>query len=153
MANEQNLKPFTGTDDPRRQNGRPKGIPNRKTILDYFLFEFNPENVLSGRRPSWWESVSPRNIYEAATLAMGIQAMSGDTKAYNALNRALGIDIHAGGTLDVVHIFKPEKLSVDDFNAAGSHLLAKTHEIVEGEVIDGGMESTARTTDVSITNP
>jgi hypothetical protein len=33
MANEQNLKPFTGADDPRRMNGRPKGTKNLATII------------------------------------------------------------------------------------------------------------------------
>lgn len=33
MANEQNLKPFTGVDDPRRQNGRSKGSKNLATIV------------------------------------------------------------------------------------------------------------------------
>src|SRR5690554_3544401 len=33
MANEQNLKPFIGVDDPRRQNGRPRGAKNLATIV------------------------------------------------------------------------------------------------------------------------
>lgn len=32
MANEQNLKPFTGADDPRRVNGPPKGTVHIKTL-------------------------------------------------------------------------------------------------------------------------
>jgi hypothetical protein len=153
MANDQNLIPFQPGNTASVGHGHPRGTPNRSTILNYFLFEFDPDNLVPDRRPAWWDKVKPKTIYEAATLAMGIQAMGGDTKAYNALNRALGIDIHAGGTVDVVHIFKPEKLSVDDFNAAGADLLAKTHEVVEGEVIDGAVESPAGTADISITNP
>jgi hypothetical protein len=56
----------------------------------------------------------------------------------------------------VVHIFKPEKLSIEDFNAQGNiqrELTRKIVEAEEGEVIDGGMESPTGATNVSITNP
>ena len=33
MANNENLVPFTGADDPRRMNGRPKGSKNLATIV------------------------------------------------------------------------------------------------------------------------
>jgi len=37
MANEQNLKPFTGADDPRRANGPPKGTKHISTWIQEML--------------------------------------------------------------------------------------------------------------------
>lgn len=37
MANEQNLKPFTGVDDPRRMNGKPKGTIHLSTHIQNAL--------------------------------------------------------------------------------------------------------------------
>lgn len=37
MANEQNLKPFTGADDPRRMNGKPKGTIHLSTHIQNML--------------------------------------------------------------------------------------------------------------------
>ena len=37
MANEQNLIPFTGADDPRRMNGKPKGTKHLSTHIQEML--------------------------------------------------------------------------------------------------------------------
>lgn len=75
----------------RNPNGRPKGIPNRKDILNYLLFEsdVNEMGVITNK-PSWWDKVKPRTLFETMTLAQAIKATSGDTQAYSALNKALG---------------------------------------------------------------
>jgi len=97
--NLQNLKPWEKGQSGNLA-GRPKGIPNRKEILDYFLFEadINDMGVINNP-PEWFDKVKPKKMYEVMTIAMGTKAMSGDEKAFNALNKALGeqVDITTGG--------------------------------------------------------
>ncbi len=122
----------------RNPNGRPKGVPNRKTILNYLLFESNLEDLIEpDKKPKWWDKVKPKNLYEAMTMAMAVQAMSGDTKSFNALNHALGDQILNEQSLSVVHIYKPEKIDdIEAFNAEGARLREHTRRAVESEVID-----------------
>ena len=92
MGNLDNLKPFK----PGRSGnskGRPKGVPNRKTILNYLLFEANLNKLgLIADKPEWFDKVKPRTAYEAMTAAQTIKSIQGDTFAFNSLNRALGED-------------------------------------------------------------
>ncbi len=46
MANEQNLKPFTGADDPRRANGPPKGTKHISTWIQNMLNDEDFETLL-----------------------------------------------------------------------------------------------------------
>lgn len=139
----------------RNPNGRPKGVPNRKTVLNYFLFEADLEGLglnNPNNKPSWWDKAKPRNIYEAMTIAMAVKAMSGDVGSYNAINRALGEYQIQEKDLNVVHIFKPEKLAIDEFNAEGERLRKHTRDMVEGEIVNEPMEGTARASDDSFTS-
>ena len=152
MANEQNLTPVQ-PGQVLNPKGRGKGVPNRKTILNYMLFEANLEDLIEPtQKPSWWDKVKPKNLYEAMTMAMAVQAMAGNTKAFSALNKALGDYQINEENISVVHIFKPEKLSIDDLNAEGDRLRQHNREVIEAEVIDDSVESTARSTDNSITS-
>ena len=47
MANINNLKPFTGASDPRRQNGRKKGSKNLSTIVIELLGEEMDPSILA----------------------------------------------------------------------------------------------------------
>ncbi len=156
MANAQNLTPVQ-PGQVLNPNGRPKGTVNRKTILNWLLFEADIDDlgiVKPGQEfPSWWKKTKPKRLYEAMTLAAAVRAVSGEMDAFNALNRALGLDINAGGQVDVVHIFKPEKLTAEQFNQIGAEQRKITHEVIEAEIIDGSLESPARASDLSITSP
>ena len=80
--------------------GRPKGLISRKTILEYFLFEADIDKLgIVKNKPAWWDDVKPKKIYEVMTIAMAQKAMSGDDRAFNAINRALGenIDLTSAG--------------------------------------------------------
>lgn len=102
MAKEDNLTPFTGADDPHRQNGRPKGVPNRSTILNYLLFEADIDEMgIITNPPSWYEKVKPKNLYQVMTLAMASKAMSGDSKAFAVLNKAMGDKIQIEGDMNI----------------------------------------------------
>ena len=140
MANDQNLIPAQ-PGEVRNPNGRPKGSVNRKTILNWLLFEADLESLdLITKKPGWFDKVKPKTLYETMTIAMAIQAMSGDTKAFNALNRALGEYQINEENINVVHIYKPEKLDVESFNEAGARLREHTRNVVEGELVDAGIE-------------
>lgn len=79
--------------------GRIKGTMNRKTILHYLLFEADIDGMgIVKNKPSWWDKVGPKTLYEAMTVAMGVKALSGDERAFSALNKALGdrVDLTSG---------------------------------------------------------
>lgn len=154
MANEQNLTPVQ-PGQVLNPNGRPKGSPNRKTILNFLLFEADLETlgIEPTNKPAWWDKVKPKNLYEAMTMAMAINAMSGDNKAFNSLNRALGEYQIAEQNLNVVHIFKPEKSqSIVSFNEEGDALRKHNQDMLEGEVIDEYMEIPTRPSDDGLTS-
>lgn len=81
MTKLNNLKPFTGADDPRRQNGRKKGSKNLSTIV----------NELLGANMSLTEPIdeglkryfqnSPTTYARAIAMAMIIKAINGDVRA------------------------------------------------------------------------
>ncbi len=144
MANDQNLIPAQ-PGEVRNPNGRPKGSVNRKTILNWLLFEADLEQMeLITKKPAWFDKVKPKTLYETMTIAMAIQAMSGDTKAFNALNRALGEYQINEENINVVHIYKPEKIDdIEAFNEEGARLREHTRNIVEAELVDANTEPVA----------
>ena len=78
MANEQNLKPFTGADDPRRSH-KPKGVPHSRTRLKRLLqLTENLTNPIT-------QEIEGFSIAEQLDLAQIIKARKGDTKAYTAI--------------------------------------------------------------------
>lgn len=78
MANEQNLKPFTGADDPRRGK-KPKGVPHSKTRLKRLLeLTENLTNPIT-------KEIEGFSVAEQLDLAQIIKARQGDTRAYNSI--------------------------------------------------------------------
>jgi ribosome-binding protein aMBF1 (putative translation factor) len=78
MANPQNLKPFTGADDPRRGH-KPKGVPHSKTRLKRLLeLTEDLKNPITGE-------VEGFTVAEQLDLAQIIKARKGDTRAYDSL--------------------------------------------------------------------
>lgn len=81
--NKSNLVPFSGKDDPRRQNGRKKGSKNLSTIVKELL-----EGNMSLTEPINKEmkdyfSNSPTTYKTAIVKAMIIKAINGDVRAAN----------------------------------------------------------------------
>lgn len=85
MANNQNLKPFTGARDPRRHNGRPKGSKNLATIIR----ELENENFN-------WKLISPKqriavrsvgSPWRAIVLTAVSKALDGDIRAMEWLRK------------------------------------------------------------------
>jgi hypothetical protein len=74
-----NLIPFSGADDPRRSNGRPKGIPNTKTRLQRIL------NLIEKHKNPVTGEMEDFTVAELLDLQQIIKARKGDTKAYSLL--------------------------------------------------------------------
>lgn len=76
--NDQNLKPFTGVDDPRRGK-KPKGVEHSITRLRRLLMlTENLTNPIT-------KAVEGFTVAEQMDLAQIIKARRGDTRAYNAI--------------------------------------------------------------------
>lgn len=75
MANEQNLKPFTGADDPRRVNGPPKGTIHLSTHIQNMLND--PKFELKLKDGSVLKEVPIKAIIKTAIA----KSVSGDTRA------------------------------------------------------------------------
>ncbi len=92
MTATQNLKPYKPGQS-GNPNGRPKGVPNRKTILKYMLLEADIDDLgLVAKKPAWLGRVKPKSVYEAMVAAQAIKSMHGDIFAFNSLNKVLGED-------------------------------------------------------------
>ena len=83
MTNTNNLKPFTGADDPRRQNGRKKGSRNLSTIvIDLLSQNINPNLPISGPVERFLMGNGQSITYaKAVALSMIIKAINGDVRA------------------------------------------------------------------------
>ena len=81
MASINNLKPFTGTNDPRRQNGRKKGSKNLSTIVGELLgANMSLTEPISDEMRKYFNN-SPTTYARAIAMAMIIRAINGDVRA------------------------------------------------------------------------
>lgn len=76
-----NLKPFTGADDPRRQNGRKKGSKNLSTIVIDLLSQNVNQNLPIDAKWLSLEKEQPVTYAKAIALSMIIKAINGDVRA------------------------------------------------------------------------
>lgn len=91
-----NLKPFTGADDPRRQNGRKKGSVNRRTVIRELLSsEVEPNLLFNKETQARFKDMKNKSYLEAVTLTLLNQALNGEAQASNILLRELR-DIERG---------------------------------------------------------
>ena len=94
MANEQNLKPFTGADDPRRHNGRPKGRKNLATIvreLENEDFDWDKLAIIADNE-KLKKAIDKLKQYgspwRAITIRALIDSLGGDKKAMEYLRKS-----------------------------------------------------------------
>ena len=79
--NTDNLKPFTGADDPRRQNGRKKGSKNLSTIVKELLeSDIDLAGPIDGGLKRVFQN-SPTTYAKAVAMAMILKAVNGDVRA------------------------------------------------------------------------
>lgn len=85
-----NLKPFTGADDPRRQNGRKKGQINRRTAIRELLSqEIDPRLLLDDKAREKAKNLKGQTYFEAILHTLANQAIGEDTRASDLLLREL----------------------------------------------------------------
>lgn len=79
MANPQNLKPFTGADDPRRVNGAPKGTKHISTWIQEMMNDNEFETQVLDSKTGWkdYKGAPLKAIIQVAAK----QALAGDDKA------------------------------------------------------------------------
>ena len=105
MPNISNLKPFTGADDPRRQNGRTKGSKNLSTIVIELLGEEMNPDILVGEGPQKYLGNSPTTYMKALAKAMIAKAIEKYGRVDVLVNNA-GISSHS----------KLEEFSVEEYD-------------------------------------
>lgn len=81
MSNISNLRPFTGADDSRRQNGRKKGSKNLSSIVAELLDEDVDLSTLENEHLRRYGNNSRMTFAKAVALAMIFKAISGDVRA------------------------------------------------------------------------
>lgn len=81
MANPENLKPFTGADDPRRVNGAPKGTLHLSTHIQNALND--PDFELKLKDGSILKEMPIKAIIKTAIA----KSVSGDTRAMEWLGK------------------------------------------------------------------
>ena len=87
---KQNLKPFTGAGDPRRQNGRKKGQINRRTAIRNLLTqEVDPRFLLDDKARGRAENLKGSTYLEAIIYTLTNQALGEETRASDLLLREL----------------------------------------------------------------
>ena len=79
--NKNNLKPFIGANDPRRQNGRRKGSKNLSTIVNELLdTDMSLTEPISDEMKQYFSN-SPTTYAKAVATAMMVKAINGDVRA------------------------------------------------------------------------
>lgn len=107
-----NLKPFTGRNDPRRQNGRKKGQINRATVIRGLLqqeVDLNEIFTLAGREVAG--RMRGKTYLECITLALMNRSLAGDTQASNIIFRELR-DIEKNHPPERDPDYVPEPISI-----------------------------------------
>lgn len=109
MANEDNLKPFTGADDPRRMNGKPKGTKHLSTIIRELADDIDWSKTTLNNKEELAKKYG-KNGFKAMAYVAFTKAMTGDTRAMEWLAKHgygekldidLKSDIFSGGTLNI----------------------------------------------------
>jgi hypothetical protein len=80
-----------------------------------------------------------KKVAEALVWVQASKALTGDTQAFNALREAgWGRTVNVGGeaTLDVVHVYKPEKLALTQIESAAEQLRERAEKAVEAEIVN-----------------
>ena len=86
----ENLRPFTGPDDPRRQNGRKKGQINRKTTVRNFLNqEIDPRFLINDKARERSKELKGKTYLEAILYTLANQALGENTRASDIILREL----------------------------------------------------------------
>jgi hypothetical protein len=121
MANEQNLKPFTGADDPRRMNGKPKGTKHLSTWIQDMLNDPEFETTLL-------DSKKGIQNYKGAPLKaiIGVAIHKSIHDKDKGTQWAEWLAKHGYGTRQVIEVEDPRKEILEQY--MGNSNAGKTEE-------------------------
>lgn len=136
-----NLVPFKQGDDPRRGH-KQQGTLDMSTIVKRVAnasIKKNRQflNVKDVDRLN--RRYGKKKVAEALVWVQASKALTGDTQAFNALREAgWGRTVNVGGesTLEVVHVYKPEKLALTQVESAAEQLRERAERAVEAEIVN-----------------
>lgn len=87
---KRNLKPFTGANDPRRQNGRRKGQINRRTAIRSLLSQpVDPHLIIGEKAKENLTGLKDATYLDAILHTLANQALNNDTRASDIFLREL----------------------------------------------------------------
>ena len=135
----------------RNPNGRGKGTLNMSTRIRKILgnnIDWDKINIQQVDRLKKRYGVLA--LADAMILVQASKALTGDTPAFNALREAgwgRMVNVDGAATLEVVHIYKPEKLAVTQIEQAAQQLRERAQRAIEGEVVDA-VDSPTGTADI-----
>lgn len=139
MAGTQNLIPAK-PGDVRNPRGKPKGTLNISTrIREIFSLPIEWDKITITDTTRLKERYGNVAVADALIHVQISKALTGDTQAFNALRDAgWGKMINMDGslTMDVMHIYKPEKLEAAQMEAMAEQLRERANKAVEAEVLD-----------------
>lgn len=148
MANDQNLV-HVQPGQVLNPNGRPKGSKNLSTWIKDLL---NDENFETPMLDSKQGVITYKGAPIKAIISVAIHRAIHDEK--NGVKWAewlgkygygIALKLEEDHKIEVMHIYKPEKLAPDDFNSQGDVLRKRAEAAVEAEL--GDLESATRPTD------
>lgn len=139
----------------RNPNGRPKGALDMSTRVKRIMrMKIDWDKIHIADTTKLRERYGDQAVADAMIWIQVSKALTGDTKAFDSVRKAGWGDLIKGEIeekLDVVHIYRPDKLdSIEDINRMGRELRERANAAVEGELVNEppAMDSAARTADV-----
>ncbi|MDR0887420.1 MAG: hypothetical protein LBM97_01895 [Candidatus Nomurabacteria bacterium] len=133
-----NLKPFTGRNDPRRQNGRKKGSLNYSTLIKNALEEEIDLNLLGDNiSEKLKNAIRGKTLLEAVAVATAYRAVAYDNQASNLIFRERRHIAKTEPTgFYAEHEYKPIKFVVVDGRETAERLEAVEKRLQENYDFD-----------------
>jgi hypothetical protein len=139
MAGTANLIPAV-EGEVRNPNGRGKGTLNMSTRIRRILGRnIDWDTISIANQESLKKRYGKYALADAMILVQASKALTGDTQAFNALREAgwgRMVNVDGEAKIDVVHIYKPDKLESLQMEQAAAQLRERALKAVEGELLD-----------------
>lgn len=138
--------------------GKPKGaihISKRIRKILALPIDWEKININEAGLEKLKKKYGNASIAECLIYIQVSKAMTGDTQAFRVLSeggwgKMVNLDVNA--KLDVVHIYKPEKLEEAQLEVAAQQLRDRATRAVEGEILDEQVDSPSGTAELRALN-